>query len=132
MPRKYPEDPACRRRRRALRKVEPSDTPCKVPGCDQGRVDEDCCYTHAIESATGRKVFLRNDGVIDDIAIEVARNGERRVGLTWVEFEIACAYMFNDGLTQDEIRERTGVQSSFSNLRLASIRRIQDALRNAA
>lgn len=135
MVRKSPEDPQRRQRRRRLKKQTPRlDLMCAVPGCGPGVVGEDesgeCCYRHSVEPAAGGHagVWSLNDGIVDTVAIDITREGLRRVPLTWVEWEIAVAHMIKDGLNYEEIRERTGVNSAFSSARMKPIREIADAL----
>jgi hypothetical protein len=106
---------------------------CAYPTCEEPRVTDDCCYAHAVDGspANGSNVFLPNDGIIDWQAIEMARSGARVVRLSWVEFEIAGAYILLDGETQDEMRARTGVQCYKAN-RIKRMQEVADALGAAA
>lgn len=138
-----PEDPARRSRRKKLRKLrdkieaaqargEHQDWPrCTYPGCEQPRVSEECCYTHSLDHARV-DCFLPNDGIIDWQAIDIARRGLRRVELTMPEFEIAAAYMLNDGLAPCDIYDRTGLVVKPSNTRYQKIAAVREALRAAA
>lgn len=105
---------------------------CSYPTCGRPRVTDDCCYTHALDSHASRGAFLSNDGVIDWQAIDVTRRGERVVSLTWVEYEIAGAYMLLDGLAWSDIHERTGVRFSDTGSRRDRMKGLADALRAAA
>jgi hypothetical protein len=128
---RYRKDPESRRRwRRTLASRTPAPFPCYVPGCKQGIVNEDCCYRHNLD--VRHEVFRTNDGIVDELAIDIARQGIRVVGLTWVEYEIAVAHMFNAGVAHEEIARRTGVKSKLRPARTEGIRRIADALRSAA
>ena len=110
------DDTSRRARRRKLARMQPSEIKCRVPGCKDGRVTEHCCYRHSIDIPGAEKgTFLANDGVMDDMAIDLAVEGSRVVRLTWVEFEIAVARLMNAGHSYEEIRERTGVKSSRFN-----------------
>lgn len=134
------EDPARRRRRRALRKLDAkiragklTAPACAYPFCEGPRVSEDCCIDHSLDaSGTPGFAFLQNDGIIDWEAVEILRRGERVVKATWVEVEIAAAKMLVDGLTQDEIRERTGINFRGGGSRIKKIQEVADALRAAA
>lgn len=133
-----------RQRRRALRKLAAkikSDIAsgkltnhpvCDFPLCEEPRVTDECCYVHSIDGNISAGAFLHNDGIIDWQAIDLVRRGERHVDLTWVEFEIAGAYILMDGETQEELRQRTGVNCRRSGDRIERMKELADALRTAA
>lgn len=123
--------PGCiTRRRRELARKTPSTQPCGVPGCTSGRVTEDCCYEHSLQSSAGKR-WLWNDGIIDWMAVATARYGWRTVKLSWVEAEIAIGMMIADGLTFEEIYDRLGINLKSGSPRLAAYERVADAVRAA-
>lgn len=101
---------------------------CAYPTCESPAIGEDCCYTHSVNDKVQGSAFLDNEGIIDWQAIAITRSGERVVSLTWVEFEIAGAYMLKDELTLEEIRERSGVMCRNFGPRIARMRELADAL----
>jgi len=122
--------PGCiTRRRRALARKTPGPDPCGVPGCEGGKITEDCCYTHSLQSSAGRR-WLPNDGIIDWTAVETARYGWRTVGLTWVEAEIAIGMMIADGLTFEEIYDRLGINLKSGSPRLEAYEKVARAIRH--
>lgn len=94
---------------------------CDFPTCDLPAIT-DCCYEHSINDRVQGDAFLDNDGIIDWQAIDVARRGLRVVRLTWVEYEIAGAYILADGETQEEMRERTGITCRRGGERIARMK----------
>jgi hypothetical protein len=135
---------ARRQRRRKLRKLANETArkilsgelvghpECAYPTCRLPRVSEDCCYAHSIDGRVSGAPFLPNDGIIDWQAVYLARQGARAVRLTWVEYEIAGAYILLDGESQDEMRERTGIHCRSGGERLKRMQEVADVLRAAA
>jgi hypothetical protein len=105
---------------------------CAVPGCFDPAADEDCCTGHSAPDRGNHPAFAPNDGIVDQVAIELAVQGAREVRLTWVEFEIAAATAIVRGLSLREASRRLGIQirsGGTSRRRWDSIARIEYALR---
>lgn len=119
--------PHSRRAYASLQGRAVQDIPCGVPCCAEGRVTEDCCYGHALNRPIpGTR---ENDGVIDQIAIEIAAEGTRAMLLTWVEWEIAAATILAYGHSEAEAARRLGSFPKSSPMRLARIREMAKFIR---
>lgn len=119
--------PHSRRAYAELQGREVQDIPCGVPGCEVGRSTEDCCYGHALNKPIpGTR---ENDGVIDQIAIDIAVEGTRPMLLTWVEWEIAAATILSYGHSGAEAARRLGSFPKTSPQRLARIHEMAKFIR---
>lgn len=101
-----------------------------MPGCEEGRVTEDCCYRHSLQTTAGGERWLPNDGIIDQQAIDLAVSGARTVGLTWVEAEIAIGTMIARGLSQEEILNRLNINIKAGSPRCIAYHRVAHAVLN--
>jgi hypothetical protein len=81
---------------------------CAVPGCTNPREEEDCCKFHSVHRHSAGA--LRNDGIIDWVAIELATEGARLPRLTWVEREIAAAIMLSRGMDRADVCARLNLR----------------------
>ena len=111
---------------RALRDLKPTDEPCRVPACTGSRLTEDCCYDHSLNKSIAGA--LENDGVLDWLAIDIAAEGTRLPGLTWVEWEIAAATILANGHPESEIEHRLGSPLRKSPSRRERIRAMAAAI----
>ena len=102
--------------------------PCGVPGCLAPREEHDCCDEHSRPDYGNSPVFSPNDGIIDEVAIDVVARGIRQVPLTWVEAEIAAGTMLARGLTITETMERLGSEFKSTGRRREEIERIRNVL----
>lgn len=79
-----------------------------MPACEYPREIEDCCTHHGHErqvpafikrnlAERGFPAPLADDGVIDEVGIEVALEGTRPIALTWLEREIGAATIIAKG-----------------------------------
>lgn len=103
---------------------------CFVPGCAEPRKNEDCCDDHGRNHfAPHARHALRNDGVLDRIAIEVAAQGARPVSLSWIERDIAAALMLYHGASPDEVVSQLGHNLLKSKGRRNRIYAIADGIR---
>jgi hypothetical protein len=106
-----------------------------VPGCkglallDEEDEVTDCCYEHSLQGSDTDNA-LPNDGIIDWTAIEVAAQGARSVGLTWVEKDIVMATVLAEGGNITTALERAGVhhQCAHQGRRATAVQRIVEAL----
>ena len=129
-------DAANKRRRVALAARPVSDKPCEVPGCKDGAlIDEedditDCGYKHSLQGSDNDNA-LPNDGIIDWTAIEVAVQGARPVGLTWVEKDIVMATVLVQGESITQALTRAGVrhECAHQGRRAEAVQSILEALR---
>src|SRR6185312_16315215 len=102
-----------KRRRVALARCPVSEKQCEVPGCggltliNEDDDITDCCYGHSLQGSDTDNA-LPNDGIIDWTAIDVAVQGARPVGLTWVEKDIVMATVLADGGNITQALERAG------------------------
>ena len=103
-------------------------TRCRVPGCLQPLGEHDCCTDHSRPDYGNSPVFSPNDGIIDEVAIDLVARGIRQVPLTWVEAEIAAGTMLARGLTITETMERLGSEFKSAGRRREEIARIERAL----
>lgn len=125
-----------KRRRLALARRPASDKQCEVPGCKGlALIDEeddvtDCCYAHSLQGSDSDNA-LPNDGIIDWTAVEVAAQGARRVGLTWVEKDIVMAMVLAEGGNITTALERAGVHHQCTNggRRADAVAEIMEALK---
>lgn len=105
------------------------DTSCGVPGCPEESGPFDCCLTtHSAPTPGGSDRYRPNDGVIDEVAIDLVVEGVRQVELTWVEAQIAVAKMQAAGLTKAERAEHLGYEMSHSTVIRAALESIRQAL----
>lgn len=95
-------------RRRWLQTLIPGEESCRVPGCPEGKITDDCCYQHSLSNSDSRST-LPNDGILDWVAIDAAARGLRKVRLTWVEKDIALAMILHGGGTLTDAEERLGI-----------------------
>lgn len=117
----------------ALRALTPrEDDPCKVPGCHEPCLTDDCCREHSLNKAIGHTTMriLPNDGVIDWLAIDLAAEGSRPVALSWIEFEIALATILANGHSEKEAARRMRLPVfPRTPSRRTRIRQMADAIR---
>lgn len=116
----------------ALSRLTPrEDDPCKVPGCKEPCLTDDCCREHSLNKGLKTEVvILPNDGVIDWLAIDLAVESSRPVKLTWVEFEIALATILANGHSEREAARRMRI-SEFprTRTRKGRIREMAEAIK---
>jgi hypothetical protein len=102
-----------------------------VPGCRTDAEIEDCCKTHgAAFHGPAALDSIPNDGILDFIAIEVAADKTRPVRLTWIERDVAAAYMLSQGHMREEVLERLGSNLFKSKRRTDRIYLMADAIRS--
>jgi hypothetical protein len=75
---------------------------------------------------------LRDDGIIDHLAIEIAATGTRPVALTWPERRLAAALILARGGTPYQISKRLHINSQNAHTLAAAIRASTDIDRAAA
>lgn len=97
---------ASRDRARQARRAERAQAPlpdaqrCAYPGCARPRGGgADLCTKYHCRAHDGEPdgTLNENDGIVDWVAVEIAATGERRVGLTWVERDLAIAMALGSG-----------------------------------
>lgn len=126
-------DAANKRRRTLLASRPVSDKQCEVPGCEGitliNEEDDvtDCCYAHSLQGSDTENT-LTNDGIIDWTAIDVAAQGARPVGLTWVEKDIVMAVVLAEGGNITQALACAGAHHQHSGRRAAAIEKIRQAL----
>lgn len=91
------------------------------------------CATHQSRAWRGRdmnqpmvrgdKFFRADDGIVDDIAIDVVAYGQRKVPLTRREAELAVRKILRLGLTRQQTIERLGISANSAELLYAQQRK---------
>lgn len=125
-----------KRRLKALRSLPVTDEECEVPGCKGSKIEDlDCCYRHCHYDSHNNQVNnVPNDGIIDQVAIDIAVQGARPVRLSRVEKDIAIARLLKSGMPMSEVSEHLGISwsSMTTGRRAREIKEIMEALPDVA
>lgn len=100
---------------------------CESPGCPRRRVSNGLCERHLSQKRrgvyTGRPpvgwrsdrpwLITADDGIVDEMAVQIAVDGLRTVRLTETERKLAVKMMAERGLWVSEIKERLAANGHF-------------------
>lgn len=84
--------------------------PCEEDECPARHIPSECCKRHSGNCA-GQELWLPNDGIIDQVAIDSVVHEAAGIRLTWVEAMIVVAVMLAAGHSVNETTRRLGFDS---------------------